>query len=887
MAADKPARIGKYDVLDVLGRGGMGVVYRARDARLGRVVAVKTLTEGFSGSADMLRRFYEEANRHAGLHHNNIVVVFDAGDENGEPYLVMEFVEGDGLDKILKKEERLSPEKALSIVEQVCRALAYAHTKGVIHRDVKPANIIVQRNGAIKLFDFGIARDEARSEATLTSTGTLVGTPPYMAPERFRGAPIDGRSDIFSVGVLLYQLVTGRLPFDAEYPAVIEQILSFNPPAPSALLVDCPASLDAIVARALAKSPYDRYPSADEMAMDLHDAVESITRAHIAELMAEAEEHVGQKEFHAARTALNQLIRLDSQNVAGRRLLVLVEQRLAEQERNRRIQDLTRLAQQAAGERDWERALALCDEALGLNPASVTLLDVRKTIIDAKQTQERVSQLLQESANARKKGELTRAQAHAASAYKLDPLNSQIMALCKMLEQEIEDKRRKEELRAILATAAEQLAAREFEDAAISLRNAESIIPDHAEVLRLKHQLATALADDRRKTLIRKLEEKAAVTTTLEKLRPVATDLDAALKEFPSDPSLRRLKLDLEPRIQQLEDELFVREVLRISAELPLEEALLRIREASLRVPGNEQLFAREADLTERFTRQARERHLADRLQEATRAIDDRLYLEAIKILERCQADGFSSYEIDGLLEIAKKEAKKRNSQEALDRAYTHTRELIAREDYENAAQVLRKALRQVDEPVLHRLLAECTQKQQAAETRADATLERVETLIRMDLFAEAIMLLGDQPGAVKRLQRVEHAMNRARNLQQSDAQFAAMLGRCYAQMGSPAGIEDIKKVMNISTLGVPGAELSKEQLRQRCHELYREKASAAIAKARKFLVEDDRQGAEDILRETIPWLELAPPQLQDDLRLLQTEAAAAKKVLRFKKGWG
>jgi hypothetical protein len=139
----------------------------------------------------------------------------------------------------------------------------------------------------------------------------------------------------------------------------------------------------------------------------------------------------------------------------------------------------------------------------------------------------------------------------------------------------------------------------------------------------------------------------------------------------------------------------------------------------------------------------------------------------------------------------------------------------------------------------------------------------------------------------VKRLQRVEHAMNRTRNLQQSDAQFAAMLGRCYAQMGSPAGIEDIKKVMNISTLGVPGAELSKEQLRQRCHELYREKASAAIAKARKFLVEDDRQGAEDILRETIPWLELAPPQLQDDLRLLQTEAAAAKKVLRFKKGWG
>jgi predicted Ser/Thr protein kinase len=882
----QPEKIGKYDILEVLGRGGMGVVYRARDARLGRIVAIKMLTEGFSGSTDMLRRFYEESNRHAGLHHNNIVVVFDAGDQNGEPYIVMEFVEGDGLDKIVKKEERLPPEKALSIVEQVCMALAYAHKKGVIHRDIKPANIILQRNGTIKLLDFGIARDETRSDATMTSTGTLVGTPPYMAPERFRGMTIDGRSDIFSVGVLLYQLVTGRLPFDAEYPAVIEQILSFNPPVPSALVADCPASLDAIVVRALAKSPLDRYSDADEMAMDLHDAIQSVTRARIAELMADAEEHFNQREFHAARTSLNQLMRLDTQNVAGRRLLSLVEQRLAEQERNRRVQDLTRLAQQAADEREWERALALCDEALGLNPASVTLADVRKTIIDSKQTQERVSQLLQESANLRKKGELTRAQAQAASAQKLDPLNSQIMALCKVLEQEIEDKRRKEELRAILATASEQLAAREFEDAAISLRNAESIIPDNAEVLRLKYHLATALADERRKALIRKLEEKAAVTTTVDKLRSVATELSAALKEFPNDPSLRRLKLDLEPRIRQLEDELLVRDVCRTSAELPPEEALVRVREASRRVPGNEELFNLEAALTERITLQARERQLADRLQEATRAIEDRLYLEAIKILERCQADGFSSYEIDGLLELAKREAKKRNSHELLDRAYAQAKNLIGQEDYENAVQLLRSALRQVDEPVLHRLLEESTQKQQAAESRADAALERVETLIRMDLIAEAVMLLKEQPGAVKRLQRVEQALNRARKLQQADEQFSVILGRCYAQMGSSAGVEDLKKVIKMVTAPeIPGAVVIKERVRQRCQEFYREKASSAIAKARKFLVEDDSQGAEDVLHETTPWIELAPPQLQDDIRLLQTEAAAAKKVLRFKRG--
>ena len=134
---------------------------------------------------------------HAALQHNNIVIVFDAGDQDGEPYIVMEFVEGTGLDKTLKEEKRLRPEIALSVVEQVCLALAYAHRKGVIHRDVKPANVIVQKNGTAKLLDFGIARDETRVDQTITNTGTLVGTPPYMAPERFRGVAIDGHPIFF------------------------------------------------------------------------------------------------------------------------------------------------------------------------------------------------------------------------------------------------------------------------------------------------------------------------------------------------------------------------------------------------------------------------------------------------------------------------------------------------------------------------------------------------------------------------------------------------------------------------------------------------------------------------------------------------------------------
>jgi eukaryotic-like serine/threonine-protein kinase len=883
----KPDKIGKYDVLDVLGRGGMGVVYRARDSRLGRIVAIKMLTEGFSGNSEMLQRFYREASQTGALRHNNIVIVFDAGDQDGEPYIVMEYVEGEPLDKAIKEQKRLQREFALSIVEQVCLALAYAHRNGVIHRDVKPANVILQRDGTAKLLDFGIARDETRVDTSLTGTGALVGTPPYMAPERFRGLSIDGRSDIFSAGVMLYLLLTGKLPFDADYPAVMDQIMRFDPPPPSELVPDCPASLDAIVARALAKSPAERYANADDMAMDLHDVAEGITRAHIAELLEQAEQQFGEHDFAAAQNTLRQLMRMDGQNVAGKRLLSLVEQRLTQQEKQRKAQELAWLAQQAAGERDWQRALALCDEALACSPQNASLVALRKSVVEGKQTQEKVSQLLQESANARKVGELTRAQSHAVSAQRLDPDNSQVLALCRALEQEIDEKRRREQLRAVLASVREHLAARDFEEVSLLLNKADSISPDNSEVFRAKDELAIALAEERRKATVRRLEEKTAITTTVDKLRTVSTELTEALKEFPNDPSLLRLRLNLEPRIKQLEDELFVREVSRASAELPPEEALGRIRAALLRVPGNEQLFGLESALSERTARQNRERMLAQRLGQARQAIDDRLYLEAVKILERCQAEGFTSYEVTGLLELAKSAASQRITQERLERAYTHAKRLIEEEDYGSAVQLLGKVLQQIDEPVLHRQMEEARQKQLAVEQRADSALERVQNLMHMELFAEAVVLLEEQSPGVRRLPQVDQALGRARKLQESEASFALLTGRCYAQLGTAQGISDLKQALGtVATADTPSSlEAAKRQLRRRCEQIYGEKASSAMNAARELLGQDDSVGAAAILQETMPWLELAPAQSQEELRVLQAEAAAAKKVIRFRRG--
>ncbi len=282
-------KIGKYEITGVLGRGGMGVVYRAEDKRIGRLVAIKTLTENFSGQPEMLERFYREAQ--AGiLQHPNIVIVYDLGDEDGVPFIVMEYVSGDPLDKLISSGRQIHIIDKLSIIEQVCLALGYAHQRGVVHRDIKPANVIVQQDGVAKIVDFGIARVQGSSgEGGLTRTGNVIGTIHYIAPERLKGRPFDGRSDIFSTGVMLYFLLTGQLPFTGEDMAVLQKLVSDPHPPLSTYLANYPPALDAIIDRSLAKDPEQRYATAEEFAADLHALTEQLKKGQIAELFSDAE----------------------------------------------------------------------------------------------------------------------------------------------------------------------------------------------------------------------------------------------------------------------------------------------------------------------------------------------------------------------------------------------------------------------------------------------------------------------------------------------------------------------------------------------------------------------------------------------------------------------
>ena len=269
MTVNQPDKIGRYQILERVGRGGMGVLYRGMDPVLDREVAIKVMLVDFSEDAEQMRpRFYREARAAARLQHRNIVTIFEFAEEANSPYIVMEFLRGTTLAPRMSSPVPLTLDEKLNIVIQLCEALDYAHEQGVVHRDVKPANIFLLNDGTVKLLDFGIAKV---TSSTLTREGDVLGSASYMSPEQVSGADsVDGRSDIFSAGVVMFELLAGRKPFHAEAPtAIIMKILHEEPPAIEELVPGLPAPLAAAVRRALAKKAADRYPSAGEMVREL------------------------------------------------------------------------------------------------------------------------------------------------------------------------------------------------------------------------------------------------------------------------------------------------------------------------------------------------------------------------------------------------------------------------------------------------------------------------------------------------------------------------------------------------------------------------------------------------------------------------------------------
>jgi eukaryotic-like serine/threonine-protein kinase len=311
-------KLGKYELLTELGRGAMGVVYKARDPLIGRLVALKTINNNLVEKPGLLERFYREGQSAGKLQHTNIVTIFELGEEKGTPFIAMEYLEGESLEKTIARRPRLPLVLKIGYIVHICLALEYAHKNGVIHRDIKPANVVVTPHGVVKVVDFGIAR---LIDFSRTHSETMAGTPMYMAPELFRENEADERSDIWAVGVTFYELICRRCPFSKDLHDLIRSITEDEFPLPSSVAPECSSDIEAVIRRMLQKRPAERYRSMEHVLLRLEPIWNRLKSSSAAALAQRARELYDLGELERAQDALRRACQVDASNKPIKSLL--------------------------------------------------------------------------------------------------------------------------------------------------------------------------------------------------------------------------------------------------------------------------------------------------------------------------------------------------------------------------------------------------------------------------------------------------------------------------------------------------------------------------------------------------------------------------------------
>jgi eukaryotic-like serine/threonine-protein kinase len=777
-------RIGKYEVLDVLGRGGMGLVYRAFDRQLNREVAIKTVTEGFTRDPEMLQRFYREAAKTGALKHPNIIIVYDLGEQDGFPYIVMEYLSGDPLDRIIQSGKPQPLAFKLHIIEQVCYALGYAHRNDVIHRDVKPANVIVQADGVVKLLDFGIARQE-KTDGHLTRTGHVIGTLHYMAPERLKNAPFDGRSDIFSVGVMLFQLLTGQLPFSGDY-SIVQKILSEQQPPLSQFLEKYPPALDAIIDRSMAKNPDDRYSTADEMAAEIAALAQDLKKEQVSEWMQRAQRLVQEEQYTTARDVLLQLLKVDSQHTVARQLIAQVQHNLTLRQRAEQIRQLRTLAEQAIPEKHYEEAIDYLQQACALDPSSSELAELLESVRQKKRRRELVDGYLREAETARDRGDLDRAGAVIARALEVDRDDSRVRAAHVALARLLEEAARQAKARKLLEDARKEISSRHFTAAMEVLAEVERVDPANPELIALQAAAKSGREQEQRRRILEQLQNEVSLASTMEELIHASQTINQALERMPAEPILIKLKGHVarqlrEQQIRRRVDELAVR--CRSLMDTSPEEALKLIRQALQEAPSNERLLALQTTITAQMSARNQEQLRAQYLTRAHEALSAGRYTDALRLLEACQKEGLSSPEIAELIDFARQEADRGMKSSQIQALLRQAQDLMSRGSYSAVVELLTPIKDEQGAASLLFLLEDARNRVESMQRDMDAVFRSVDALCQQEQYAEAMRFLECQPQHVVTTDAAQEAMRRLQTAYQNELMALRSIGTAYAAL--------------------------------------------------------------------------------------------------------
>ena len=487
--------IGKYRIIGALGEGGFGHVYKAEDPAIGNIVAIKVLN--VQNDENMLRRFRAEAVTSAKLRHKNIVTIFDFEQQNGVPYLVMEYLDGRNLQPLVANREAAPAINRLSIMSEVAEGLHYAHEQGVIHRDIKPANIMWLRDGSVKIMDFGIARLTQRT-TSLTAVGYMVGTPEYMAPEQFMGGAVDLQVDVWAYGVVLYELLTGRNPFAADALGVMMYKVTNEDPRPICEQApDLPRSLDPILRRLLAKKKTDRYASMDDVRMDLGMVIQEFGEAQVAGMERDAESLIAAGRYDEALGVAAAILKFDHRNARAREWRAEIRNLMRRQKAESQIKTLIEEADQKVTMQDFQTAESRLQEILQIDPENGAARSRLTQINEEREKKARGQRLLAEARAEWERQNLAAAFARASEAAQHDPANPEASQFLNQVRTAI-DQQNAARRESGLNRARGQLLVQDYAGAVLTLQRLDGQFPNDSEIaLRIAEaeRLQAAAAD--------------------------------------------------------------------------------------------------------------------------------------------------------------------------------------------------------------------------------------------------------------------------------------------------------------------------------------------------------------------------------------------------------
>jgi hypothetical protein len=762
-------RIGRYEIQALLGRGGCGEVFKAFDPTVSRMVAVKVLT--IESDPTAMVRFRNEAASSGRLRHPNIVTIHDFGEQDGTPYIVMELLEGKDLQNVINGKDALEPWQRVQILVNIATGLSHAHAEGIIHRDVKPANVMLLPDGSVKIMDFGIALVSHDASMRLTKTGFVLGTFRYMAPEQYQGEEPDTRSDIFSFGLLAYELLTGKHPFDAKEAVALMYNVVHSDPAPvGRLWPACPPALDRIVARLLEKNPELRYQTLEDFVFDVQPTLGELRHHKAIALFEAAQQAHADGQLKEAQSLVHKALDLDATFSGVRELRERIQQQLRREAVRPHVDEALREGREKMSAGQWQAAVERFGTALRLDPDDTELLAL---VTEARQGLERVRQRTEmenRASKALRDGDFAAAQQLAHSAIELGSTTAAHRVL-KRAEAALEEQRAAAQLGGWLEKVSAFVKAESWMEAQTCATAARAEFPASEELIAFAKQIDGKLAEAAR-------EQRIAAGLATARGYVEAKEWDAAARcleefqaEFPALPEATDLLRSARVEIDKRSREEFVSAALRTAREHAAQGAFLEatktLESALDTAPSEPRLSAALESIAEAQTKaeqQAAEtaRLAAEAKQRAAReaalksALTDARSLrtggklpEALQTLETFRSTFGSDSAVDNLVRaIADEQAALEQAQRQREVAYQQAiqdAEKLAEENIDgalNAIATLNATFGSRPEAVALKNRLEAERERRKAE-ESKALANDIEVLLREGKPQEAIRLLG------------------------------------------------------------------------------------------------------------------------------------------------